>query len=315
VQVTLDPVLLDRFGTALGKLRLAGDDRLLCAVSGGPDSLALLLLAQQVVPDQLVAATVDHRLRPESRDEAQHVQNICQSLGVPHIILTPDQAISGNIQSSARNARYALLKRAADVQVCTHIATAHHADDQLETVLMRLARGSGVDGLSAIRARNGRVIRPLLTFTKAELIDICATGGVDPVDDPSNANVDFDRVAIRKWLAETKHPLHAERAARTASALADASEALSWMTDLLAEQRMRYENNIVICDASAVPEELKRRLLLRCLATFDPNLVPRGDAIDRLLDDLAAARTATIGNIKCVGGQDWRFSDAPPRRT
>jgi tRNA(Ile)-lysidine synthase len=313
VQITLEPDFLGRFRAALCKLNSA-DDRLLCGVSGGPDSLALLVLAQQVLPGRLVAATVDHQLRTESADEAQIVAEICRNLGVPHIILTPDEKISGNLQSSARAARYALLKRAADAQNCQHIATAHHADDQLETLLMRLARGSGVDGLSGIRARNGRVVRPLLEFTKAELIDICSSAGIEWVNDPSNANIDFDRVAMRNWLASTQHPFQASRTLRTASALADASDALVWMTDTLAAQRIAQENDVIICTASDLPSELKRRLLIRCLRTIDVNLAPRGDAIDRLLTELENARTAMIGNIKCVGGAEWRFSKAPPRR-
>lgn len=313
MQITLKSDFLGRFKAALCKLNSA-DDRLLCAVSGGPDSLALLVLAQQVLPGRLVAATVDHQLRAESAGEAQIVAEICRNLGVPHIILTPDEKISGNLQSSARAARYALLERVADTQNCQHIATAHHADDQLETLLMRLARGSGVDGLSGIRARNGRVVRPLLEFTKAELIDICASAGIEWVNDPSNANIDFDRVAIRNWLASTQHPFQASRALRTASALADASDALVWMTDTLAAQRIAQENDVIICTAGDLPSELKRRLLIRCLRTMDVNLAPRGDAIDRLLTELENARTAMIGNIKCVGGADWQFSKAPPRR-
>lgn len=314
MQVTLEPVLLDRFRAALCRLDCA-DDSLLCAVSGGPDSLALLLLAQQALPGKVVAVTVDHQLRPESANEAQIVGDICQNFGIPHVVLRPDEKISGNLQSSARTARYTLLERAADAQNCTHIATAHHADDQLETLLMRLARGSGVDGLSGIRARNGRVIRPVLEFTKAELADVCSSAGIQAVDDPSNANIDFDRVAMRNWLSNTRHPFPAPRALRTASALADASDALVWMTDTLAEQRISQENDVIICKAIGLPRELKRRLLTRCLRTMDVNLAPRGDAIDRLLTELENARTAMIGNIKCLGGNDWQFSKAPPRRS
>ena len=313
MQITLKSAFLGRFRAALHRLESA-DDRLLCAVSGGPDSLALLLLAQQVVAGRLVAATVDHQLRAESADEAQIVAEICRNLGIPHIILTPDEKISGNLQSSARAARYALLERAADRQNCQHIATAHHADDQLETLLMRLARGSGVDGLSGIRARNGRVVRPLLEFTKAELIDICYSNGIQSVNDPSNADIDFDRVAMRNWLASTQHPFPVTRAPRTASALADASDALVWMTDTLAVHRVSHKNDVIVCQASGLPRELKRRLLIRCLRTIDINLAPRGDAIDRVLTDLENGRTAMIGNIKCVGGEDWQFSKAPPRR-
>ena len=315
MQIAPGPVALDRFRAALQKLHVADSDRLLCAISGGPDSMALLLLAQQTIPDRLVAATVDHQLRRESSDEANYVHSVCQNLGIPHVTLTPDEAISGNIQSSARTARYVLLERTADAQNCKHIATAHHADDQLETILMRLARGSGVDGLSSIRAQNGRVIRPLLQFRKAELVSLCADAGIVPVNDPSNGNADFARVAMRNWLESTDHPFRADRAARTTEALAAASEALVWMTDWLASQRIRLENEILICDASKIPDELKRRLLMRCLSTVDPDITPRGDAIDRLLDDLEKGRVATIGDVKCVGGAQWRFSPAPPRRS
>jgi tRNA(Ile)-lysidine synthase len=315
VQVTLDPVILDRFRTALGSVQVAERDRLLCAVSGGPDSLALLLLAQAVLPGKLVAATVDHQLRPEAADEARYVHSVCEALGVPHVILTPNATISGNIQSSARVARYGLLERAADTENCKYIATAHHADDQLETLLMRLARGSGVDGLSAIRARNGRVVRPLLEFSKADLIDICAQAAVQTVDDPSNANAAFDRVAMRNWLASTAHPFRTDRAGRTAAALAEAADALTWMTDELAEHRITREAGMVFCDAQDLPNALRRRLLLRCLETLDPDITTRGDAIDRLLIALTDMRTATIGNVKCTGGKQWQFSIARPRRT
>lgn len=313
MQVTLKPVFLDRFRAALCRLGCA-NDRLLCAVSGGADSLALLLLAQQILPDKLVAATVDHQLRPESADEAKIVAEICRNLGVPHVILTPEEKIAGNLQSSARTARYALLERAAHAQNCAHIATAHHADDQLETLLMRLARGSGVDGLSGIRARNGHIVRPLLEFTKAELIDICSSAGIQAIHDPSNTNTDFDRVAMRRWLASTQHPFPANRALRSASALADASDALGWMTDTLAAERICKKEGVITCKANDLPSELKRRLLIRCLKTMDANLAPRGDAIDRLLTDLENARVAMIGNIKCLGGTDWQFFKAPPRR-
>jgi tRNA(Ile)-lysidine synthase len=286
----------------------------LCAVSGGPDSLALLLLLRETMPNRVVAATVDHALRPESADEAQYVQRFCKDMHVPHVILSPAEKISGNIQSAARHARYALLAQAAEQHDCQYIATAHHADDQLETVLMRIARGSGVDGLSAIRSTNGKILRPLLGFTKDELISICATAGLNPVVDPSNENTDFERVAMRNWLTNTPHPFRADRTGRTASALADASEALNWMTETLTQERVQRATGAVRCDARDVPREIQRRLLIHCLKLLEPELAPRGDAIDRLLSELSDGRTATMGAVKCEGGDNWRFTMAPPRR-
>ena len=314
MQVTVDASLLDRFNGAVNALHVPEGARILCAVSGGPDSLALLLLLHETMPNCVVAATVDHALRPESADEAQYVQRFCKDMHVPHVILSPAEKISGNIQSAARHARYALLAQAAEQHDCQYIATAHHADDQLETVLMRIARGSGVDGLSAIRSTNGKILRPLLGFTKDELISICATAGLNPVVDPSNENTDFERVAMRNWLANTPHPFRADRTGRTANALADASEALNWMTETLTQERVQRETGAVRCDARDVPREIQRRLLIHCLKLLEPELAPRGDAIDRLLSELSDGRTATMGAVKCEGGDNWRFTMAPPRR-
>jgi tRNA(Ile)-lysidine synthase len=303
-----------RFSDALERLG-AGEGRILLAVSGGPDSLAMLLLAHEAMPDRIAAATVDHGLRPEAADEAVFVARVCAGLGVAHSILTPDAPITGNVQSAARAARYALLEAAADAADCAFIATAHHADDQLETVLMRVARGSGVGGLSGVRARNGRIVRPLLGFSKAELEEICAEAGVEPVRDPGNNDPDFDRVAMRQFLASGAHPFDAARAALSAEALAEAGEALDWVTNRLLTERMERHDAALVLDCSNLPRELQRRLLLAVLRQFDAKINPRGDAVERLLDELHIGKTATISNILCKGGVVWQFSPAPPRRT
>lgn len=309
-----DRVFLTRFTVALDHLGVSATDRILLAVSGGPDSLALLSLAQAAMPGRIVAATVDHGLRPEAADEADYVAQICQKLAVPHLILRPAEPIGGNIQSSARTTRYALLEAAADAQRCAHIATAHHGDDQLETLLMRLARGSGVSGMAGIRPRNGLIIRPLLGFAKAELEAICASAGLEPVRDPSNEDSDYDRVAMRQWLAGSAPPFELRRVQRTASAMREASHALNWMSDQLALTRVSKKSAEIELDANDLPADLQRRLVLVCIANIDPDLQPKGDAVDRLLAALYASKTAMIGNIQCKGGAIWTFSPAPPRR-
>ncbi|MEC7398775.1 MAG: tRNA lysidine(34) synthetase TilS, partial [Pseudomonadota bacterium] len=118
-------------------------------MSGGPDSLALLLLAQAAFPGMVEAATVDHGLRSESADEARFVAGLCRDRGIPHEILTC-AVEAGNMQDRARSARYAALDQWAKEHAIAAIATAHHADDQAETLLMRLNRGSGLSGLSGI---------------------------------------------------------------------------------------------------------------------------------------------------------------------
>lgn len=315
MQIRTDPDYLQRFGLALENLGIGTHDRVMLAVSGGPDSLALLLLANQAMPGRIHAATVDHQLRIEAADEANFVSRLCSDLAVPHITLTPSRPIDGNIQSAARAVRYQLLEHAADDRNCSFIATAHHHDDQLETLLMRLARGSGIDGFAAIRAHNKRIIRPLLGFSKSELEEICAARGIAPVRDPSNDDSQFDRVRIRQWLARAPHPFATDRAQRSAKALGEAAEALAWMTDSLAADRIAIKDAVIQCDARALPAELKRRLLVRCLAHIEPDRQPRGDALDHVLAELDAGRTAMIGNVLCKGGPLWTFSVAPPRRT
>ncbi|MBL0925074.1 MAG: tRNA lysidine(34) synthetase TilS [Sphingomonadaceae bacterium] len=306
---------LRRFEGALKELGVGREDHILLAVSGGPDSLALLCLASNWDVNRIVAATVDHRLRPESAGEAAFVSALCGNRNIPHVILTPIEPIGGNIQSFARATRYNLLADAARDHRCAFVATAHHANDQLETILMRLARGSGLDGMAAIRRRNGNIIRPLLGFSKSELEEICIAAAVEPVRDPSNDNIEFDRVAIRKWLASASHPFSIDRAARTAKALDDAREALDWIVDDLATIRIVRNNDEIQCVTAELPRELKRRLLLRCLALLDPELQPRGDAVERAIEELDSGKNAMIGNIIGKGRETWHFSWAPPRST
>ncbi len=283
------------------------------AISGGPDSLALLLLMHECFADRIYAATVDHRLRHEAAAEAQYVAHICAQRNIPHTTLTPTEPIAGNIQSAARHVRYALLENWADKNQCVYIATAHHADDQLETVLMRLSRGSGVDGLSGIRAVNGRIIRPLLAFTKDELSEICNNAGIIPVQDPSNRDLDFDRVRMRKWLASSPGPLNPLASVRSAAALADASAALDWITHKLAAERIERLSDSIILNPADLPHELLRRLLVHILAVIEPGNNVRGQSIEHSLSGLSSGQTITLGNVLCKGGGLWRFTLAPIR--
>lgn len=284
------------------------------AVSGGPDSLALLLMAHAAFPKAIMAATVDHGLRPEAAEEAAYVAQICAERGIAHTTLKPDAPITGNLQSAARDVRYRLLGGWADTHGLRWIATAHHADDQLETLLMRLARGSGIAGLSAIRESNGRIIRPLLGFTKAELVAVCDAHHVVPCEDPSNANPDFDRVQIREWLKSAPDLLDAPRIARTVSALREAHDALEWMAAKLEPERVAVvENRVTTLDPAGLPPEIVRRLLIRALQSQDAAIAPRGDTIDRALETLKAGDKLTIGDLLCTGGTLWRIEPAPPR--
>ena len=285
------------------------------AVSGGPDSLALMLLAYNAFPRAISVATVDHGLRPEAAEEAAYVARLCTERGIAHSILKPATPITGNIQSAAREARYQLLHDWADRQGLKWIATAHHADDQLETLLMRIARGSGIAGLSAIRESNGRIIRPLLGFTKAQLVEVCGEAGVKPCEDPSNASDDYDRVQVRKWLESAPPLIDATRTARTVTALREAHDALEWMAVKLEPERIAViESRGTTLDPAGLPPEIVRRLLIRALQSQDAAIAPRGDTIDRALETLKTGGKLTIGALLCTGGSLWRIEPAPPRK-
>jgi tRNA(Ile)-lysidine synthase len=284
------------------------------AASGGPDSVALLLLCHAAFPDRIIVATVDHGLRTEAAQEAAFVASVCAERGIPHFILRPIHPITGNLQSSARTARYALLHDWASAQNASWIMTAHHGDDQLETLLMRIIRGSGVDGLASIRARNGNILRPLLDFSKAELEGICAAHNIAPVRDPSNDSDDFDRVRLRKWLADSAHPFTNAAANRSACALAQSSEALGWMASQIIKKHVRISDEGLTLDPEGLPREMLRRVLIHILQQLSPDYVARGDAVERCLDSLQAGFKITIGTTLCQGGKVWRFTPAPPRR-
>ncbi len=284
-------------GEAVGKIGLA--------VSGGPDSVAMLLLAAAAFPGQVAAATVDHRLRPESFDEARFVAALCTDLGVTHDILTVEIVAGRNVSDAARTARYAALVAWQTHQQIDWIATAHHADDQLETMIMRLNRGAGVAGLSAIRRRHGTMIRPLLGWRHAELVAIVADAGIDAVDDPSNHDDRYDRARLRKALAGTDW-LDPLAATRSAGWLADADAALDWAASRI------EPTDAAMAD---LPDELARRVLHRCLAEIVPDIDPRGDALMRVLRALQAGNKTMIGDIVCTPGARWCFKMAPPRRS
>lgn len=283
------------------------------AVSGGPDSLALLLLAAAAWPERVIAATIDHGLRSEAAAEAAYVGAICARLGIPHETLVPATPISGSLQASARTARYGLLEswRARHGAGC--VMTAHHADDQAETLLMRLNRAAGLGGLAGIRRTNGFVLRPLLGWRRAELAAIVEKAGIEPVSDPSNHDDRFDRVRMRAALARSDW-IDVRAVAASASHLADAEAAMIWMVARLCEERIVAEDNALVLDPTGLPDELVRRLVLDMIARVDPVAAPGGPPLDRLLATMRAGGQASMGAALCRGGPRWRVAPAPARR-
>ena len=305
-----------RFRADLGALAGPSPARFGLAVSGGPDSLALLLLAEAAFPGHFEAATVDHKLRSENAAEAAFVHDLCAARGIAHATLV-GPAIEGNVQAGARALRYRLLGGWARDRGLGFLLTAHQQDDQAETLLMRLQRGAGLAGLVGIRPRaeidGVDVLRPLLGWRRAELAGIVAAAGLTPVEDPSNSDDRFDRARLRRRLAGTDW-LDPPSLARSAAALAEAEAALDWTVERLIAERSEATNDGLSFDASGLPAELRRRALLRLLALLVPAGPPRGEAAGRLLAALEAGETATLAGVKCEGGPVWLLSTAPPRR-
>ncbi|MEA3041806.1 MAG: tRNA(Ile)-lysidine synthase [Sphingomonadales bacterium] len=294
--------------------------RLGLAVSGGPDSLALLLLAHSAFEGRIEAATVDHRLRAESADEASLVARICRDLGVPHETLAdPAEPIVGaSTQAQARALRYRLLAGWANERGIALLATAHHADDQAETVLMRLARGAGLGGLSGIRAfrKEGElaVLRPLLGWRREELAGIAAAAGLIPVDDPSNRSGVYDRTRFRALLAESDL-LPAPRLAAAAAHLGEAEEALAWAAEREWQARARAGDGGILLDPRGLPAELLRRVSARAIDTVRGDRGDwRRDKLAGLVAEVAAGGGATLAGVQVTGGPVWRFAPEPPRR-
>jgi len=307
-----------RFAADLAAL-ISADAPLGLAVSGGPDSLALLLLAAVERPGKIEAASVDHGLREGSRSECEMVAELCGRLGVPHAILTVEwgETPASNLQALARVERYALLADWAKARGLAAIATAHHADDQAETLLMRLARGSGLSGLRGARDKRllGEgvwLIRPLLGWRREELRAIVSEAGIKAVMDPANDDSRHDRTRARRLLRDSNW-FDPARLAASAHHLGEADDALDWALDGLAVSRIAPDGVSLTVDPSGIPRELQRRLLLRALAQSGVS-PPRGPDLARAIDALEQGQSVTLGGMKLDGGPVWRLAPAPPRR-
>jgi tRNA(Ile)-lysidine synthase len=258
---------------------LGNFQKILLAVSGGPDSTALLMLAQRWRSAQksgptLIAATVDHRLRTESKAEALAVAKIARKLRVPHHILAwSGKKPSTGLQQAAREARYRLLADLARRLGAEAIVTAHTLDDQAETFLMRLARGSGVSGLGGIRAQTMRgdivLARPFLGVAKARLIESLRRAKVDFALDPSNADSRFLRPRLRRIADElAAEGLTAERLAGVARRMARADAAVEAMADALQSRLKLGQGGPTQFPADLLlrlPDEISLRLLGRAI--------------------------------------------------
>lgn len=279
------------------------------AVSGGPDSIALMLMAADWAKSgdapPVLVATVDHGLRPESRHEAEQVSLWAKALGLPHRILSwGGEKPKTRIQERARDARYGLLCAYAAEAGADCLATAHHADDQAETILFRLLRGSGLKGLAGMAfatPRGGLThVRPLLDWTKDDLVALCHDRRHAFFDDPSNRNPAYARARLRRLsgvLAENGLDRGAllrlgTRAARADAALQARAVALAAELQNLAEPGFEAD----ISPLRAESEEILGRILeitIRAVAGKDVLL-----RLDRL-ESASAGLQAALARREC----------------
>ena len=309
------PIAPDEFAARMNALGLdAGAGRVAVAVSGGADSLALSLLAAEW--GEVVALTVDHRLRPDSTAEAMQVRDWLAARGIAHRVLTREgEKPETGLQAAARTARYKLLEgwcREAGIEA---LLLGHHRDDQAETLLLRLARGSGVWGLAAMAPVSGPVsapdlgiprrYRPLLDFPKSRLEATCRAMGQSWIEDPSNRDPAHARTKTRAMLADPPLAgLTPDRLADTARRLGRARAALDhYVSDFLARHVRIDEAGFAELDRAALqdaPEEIGLRVLERLLSAIGGLAgPPRGERIERAYERVRRTDFAGLTTLGC----------------
>jgi tRNA(Ile)-lysidine synthase len=270
------------------------------ACSGGPDSLALLILAAEAGLDP-IAVHVDHGLRAESASEADVVRDAARRLGVAARCVRVEVAPGGNMEARARDARYEALETARAELGATAVLVAHTADDQAETVLLNLLRGSGASGLAGMPARRGHIVRPLLGARRADVHAVCVARGLVAVVDPSNE----DRIHRRNWVRLDALPALSEGARRDlvpvlnrqAAVLRAEADLLDELADaLLAEAGAEEPSVRALADAHPA---LARRAVRRWLGAPPPSLAE----VERVL---AVARCERRAAQLSRGRRVWR---------
>ncbi|MTE00909.1 tRNA lysidine(34) synthetase TilS [Paracoccus sp. YIM 132242] len=300
--------------------RLAADMPALgVAVSGGGDSVALMHMAADWSRGRrIMVATVDHGLRPESAAEARQVARAARALGLPHATLLWQRGTeTGNLMANARDARLRLLAGWAQRNGLPAVLLGHTADDQAETLLMRLARGSGIDGLASMaewRDRFGiRWLRPMLGAGRQDLRDWLAARGIAWADDPSNENEDFDRIRIRKAIASVGLDISA--LARAANHIGEARDALSHYAAHAARDVAIHDGSLTLLRRAYgdAPPEIRRRLIVAaCRWITGADYPPRRNTVLHALNSIATGHRVTLDGtlIEPAGDRIRLFREA-----
>lgn len=324
--VALQPSREDMIATLRQHFVAPLPPRIGIAVSGGGDSVALMHLLHDCFcddPVELMVATVDHGLRAESRQEAEEVAQMAQNLGLQHEILTWDQgpAATGNLQDQARRARYALLTAWARKHDIADLALGHTADDQAETVIMRLMRASGVTGLAGMAPRRTQdgvsLRRPLLPLRRSDLRDYLRASKAQWIEDPSNDDDSFERIKTRKALAVLEDlGLTVPALATVAQNMGKASTALGWYGFLAARDMVRHEAGAVVIDLRkfrTLPDEISHRLMLQALLWVSGGQYsPRRQPMIKAVAIAQRGGSSTLAGCRILnhGEEIWIFREA-----
>lgn len=246
---------------------LSAGDCAIVAVSGGADSLALAYALIKEAPDlaiTLIAVTVDHQLQSGSADQAAKVQSELKAMGYQEVIIEKvNVKEKSGLEADARAARYAALDAIAGAYGATQIFLGHTRDDQAETVLLGLARGSGTRSLSGMAVLNGKYARPFLQLTREQIVAACNEVGLKPWKDPHNENAKFSRVRVRNSVLPVMEseigPGIAAALARSAAILRDDADALDEMAQAVIS---RVDLKDLDCAALAeLPRAIRSRIL------------------------------------------------------
>jgi len=263
-------IVEENFLNKIKDFSLAVDEPIIIAYSGGVDSLALLLLAKTYFHN-IKAIIIDHSLRKESALEAVRAKENALKIGIEAIILTvPEKKPSNeNLQNWAREQRYQMLLTYAKANSINYIFTAHHKNDNVETILLNLLRGTGIKGVKGIKETSIKsgvnIVRPLLYFSKQDLASFVEKKGLIPVEDPTNKKTDYKRNFLRQLINSQSNKAEVEnRIINLANNLKKADEALDIETEKYFEQICSPLPNITfnIDKYRQLSEEIKFRLIL-----------------------------------------------------
>jgi|TARA_B110000211_G_scaffold126357_1_gene145445 tRNA(Ile)-lysidine synthase len=282
-------------------------------VSGGPDSLALVALCrlhQEETKTRVYFVLVDHGIRKNSKKESLSVKKLLKRKNISLNVIRNDRKINTNIQAKAREVRYRLLSKFCFTKDLKYILTAHHSDDQIETFLIRLSRGSGVQGLSSMKMitktnMNLRIVRPLLNIKKKELVYLAKKTFGKIFYDPSNRNIKYLRTKIRKLKKSfEKSGIHHDQIIKSINNLASSNTTLNNYIDKIYKINVKKENKNICIDLKNLfleTNEIQIKIISKSIKNFSNSYYPpRSKKILNLINELKAKKQKKFTLGGCI---------------